>query len=96
MTQFSSLHPFTLWRFRRRLRGGAAHGDTSESVLNKLGEPARRQTDRGHEVWDYEVGRTRSMNVFYSVLFDAGNRVHSSWWTESTGSLRAGDNSSRS
>jgi hypothetical protein len=26
------------------------------------------------------------MNVFYSVLFD-GDRVHSSWWTESSGSL---------
>ncbi len=80
--QLSGLHRFTLWRFRRRVGGGVADGVSRQSVLAKLGEPKRRRTDEGHDIWDYEVGQTRELDVSYSVLFD-GDRVYSSWWTES-------------
>jgi hypothetical protein len=80
--QLSGLHRFTLWRFRRRIRGGVANDASRESVLAQLGEPKSRETEDGHDIWRYEVGQTRDLNVSYSVLFD-GDRVYSSWWTES-------------
>jgi hypothetical protein len=80
--QLSGLHRFTLWRFRRRIRGGVADGASRHDVLAKLGAPKRQRTDEGHDIWDYDVGQTRELDVSYSVLFD-GDRVYSSWWTES-------------
>jgi hypothetical protein len=82
MGQPSGLYSFTRWRFRRRIRGGVADGTSRQGVLAKLGEPQRRRTDEGDDIWTYEVGRTRELDVSYSVLFD-GDRVYSSWWTES-------------
>jgi hypothetical protein len=81
--QLSGLHRFTLWRFRRRIRGGVADGVSRPDVLAKLGEPRRRRTDAGRDIWDYDVGQTSELDVSYSVLFD-GDRVYSSWWTESS------------
>ena len=85
--QLSGLHRFTLWRFRRRIRGGVADGASRKSVLAKLGEPKRRETDDGHDIWHYDVGQTRELDVSYSLLFD-GDRVYSSWWTESSRTSR--------
>jgi hypothetical protein len=81
--QLSGLHRFTLWRFRRRIRGGVADGASRESVLAKLGEPKRRWTEEGRDIWDYDVGQTRELDVSYSVSFD-GDRVCASWWSESS------------
>jgi hypothetical protein len=53
-----------------------------QDVLTKLGEPKRRWSDEGRDIWVYEVGQTRDLDVFYSVSFD-GDRVCTSWWTES-------------
>ena len=39
-------------------------------MLAKLGEPKSRRTDEGHDIWDYEVGQTRELDISYSVLFD--------------------------
>jgi hypothetical protein len=80
--QLSGLHRFTLWRFRRRIRGGVADGASRESVLAKLGEPKRRWTDEGRDIWDYAVGQTRRLDVSYFVSFD-GDSVCASWWSES-------------
>jgi hypothetical protein len=82
MAQLSSLHPFTLWRFRRRIGGGVANGLFRQNVLAKLGEPARRITDDGAEIWEYAVGQTRHIDFSYLVSFE-GERVVSSWWRES-------------
>ena len=81
--EISGLHRFTLWRFRRRMRGGVAEGTSRECVLAKLGEPKWRKTDGGHDIWHYEVGHTRKLEVSYIVLFE-GDRVSSSWWRESS------------
>ena len=85
MTQLSGslLHPFTRWRFRRRVGGGVGVGVSRQVVLAKLGEPKRRWSDEGNDIWEYEVGRTRKLMCFYSVSFD-DDRVCTSWWTEST------------
>jgi hypothetical protein len=52
-------------------------------VLAQLGEPKRRWSDEGQDVWDYEVGPTRKLEVSYHVSFQ-GERVCASWWSERT------------
>ena len=82
MTPLSGLNRFTLWRFRRRIRGGVADGASRDSVLAKLGEPQRRWADEGRDIWEYAVGQTRALDLSYSVAFE-GDHVCASWWTES-------------
>jgi hypothetical protein len=75
------LHPFTHWRFRRRINGGVSAGTSREAVLKKLGEPQRVHWDEGNDIWVYEVGRTRKIAFTYEVSFE-GDNVRTSWWHE--------------
>lgn len=79
--RLSGLHPFTAWRFRRRIKGGVAEGMLREGVLAKLGAPQQQLSDEGRDIWVYDVGQTRKLDVSYAVLFE-GDRVSASWWSE--------------
>jgi len=79
--RLSGLHPFTAWRFRRRIRGGATEGMSREGVLAKLGAPQQQLSEEGRDIWLYDVGKTRKLDVSYAVLLE-GDRVSATWWSE--------------
>ena len=79
--EVSMLHPFTRWRFRRRLKGGVPMRTRREDVLKKLGAPQRMYSDEGKDIWVYQVGRTRRIDVSYSIFFE-GEEVRVCWWPE--------------
>jgi hypothetical protein len=76
------IHPFTKWRFQRRIKGGVENGASREQVSAKLGEPHRKCSDEGQDVWDYHIGQTLKIKAVYSVSF-RDDHVCASWWSYS-------------